>query len=826
MDTSSIRNQLLLFFRQMHFNNMPDDVMARFKDFSKNDDFTKNMENWKKDLLDQNGNPNDLPDLSSSLSDDEWKYLYKVFRDTFRSMDENKDSFLDDKKVSTFFNDSFGPNKLFSSGNLSPRFIQELSSLYNKIEQEALSLNNGDTAKFYKKILGDLKRDISSNLLNNIKTGNININDEKDIQKFLSAVRDSLPYDDEHQAEYSLINDKLYDIGQILEQDREFINQNKLEFFKENYKSIFKTLYTNKNIRNTFSNNGGSLITNRIERAVELTDYDNEQSEDYIPSKKQDKLTFSQELKKWKDDTYEDYLEKYMTLKGDRLFISFEAKNIVKAISSAKIKPTDGLAKILDESGKIKSTLKTKSPKSLIAFKYFEEILSDFKETMPKAFNGALKNGSQLRAVVSEMIISAIKKNKVHEAKVAMEILAIVRYGYTTSKTMDALSKDSFQIFSDKGLSWNKNEGVQYVTKAFDKTLKFATLGIGYGITALSNSINRTGTKFKGASSKLRKAIKQSDLERDNNIKDLKNKININQDEISQVQSYTSSLINKKQILDSKIQDNNTQINNLNRDVTNLDNAKSNLNNKVDQAKEQIKKLTDYINKVDEQKKKLEYKLNEVNAQIQEADNRIQFLNNKENMLNDKISKINDTKKINRLNGYVSVLESKKNEKINEINNNNAKISKLNSYIVSIETQINKRKNDINNANNQINNLKNYITSIEYQINTRENRIERLNERNDKFQNYVNTIENKTNEKNDYINFLNDKGNELNDNLQDLNAIDNLEKYKELMAYWDLVVSTKLDSFRFGSKKLKQKMFDLKKQNFIQNWNSNYQMVA
>ena len=654
MNTSNIRNQLLLFFRQMHFNNMPDDVMARFKDLEKNNDFTKNMEGWKKDLLNSAGNPNDLPDLDLLLTYDEWEYLYKEFRNAFRSMEENKESFSDDKNILNFFYDNFGQNKLFSNGNLSLQSIQKLSSLYSLIEQKAANLTNNNNAYFYTKILSDLKRDISGNLLIKIKTQTVTINDEKDIKKFLDAVRNSLIYDVNYQNEYTQINDELYDIGQILDQDKDFVNQTKIDYFRKNYSSVFKSLYSSKEIRNIFSNNGGHLIVNRIERAIGLTDYANKDSKDYLSPKRDDKLTFTQEVKKWKEDTYENYLEKYITLKGDRLFLSFEAKNIVKSISSAKIKPTDGLNKILEESSKIKDSLKSKSPKSVAAFEYFEKTMSEFKNTMPKAFNGSLKNGKQLRAIVSEMIISAIKNNKMHEAKVAMEILAIVRYGYTTSKTMNALSKDNFEIFSDKGLSWNKNEGVKYVTKAFDKTLKFATLGVGYGITALSNSIKRTGTKFKGGTEKLKKTIELQEQDRKTNISNLE--------------------------------------------------------------------------------------------------------------------KIRDKNKSDFLQSF-KILRLKRNEKR------------------ILESQLKHKPNDPI--------LLKDIQDVEKEI-TRQQ---------------------------DNIKFFSDRYKSAKSILSGLNKNNLLEKYKELVSYWDLVAGIKLDSFRLGSKKLKQKMFDKNKANFIKNWNSNYQML-
>ena len=138
-------------------------------------------------------------------------------------------------------------------------------------------------------------------------------------------------------------------------------------------------------------------------------------------------------------------------------------------------------------------------------FEWMEKTLDDLKNTMPKAFNGALKNGGQMRALVSELILNAVRDNKIDEAKTAMEVLSVVKYGYTTSKIMDTLraDKDLFTIFSDKDLSWNKG-GVEIVTNAMDKTIRFAFLTAGYAITGIGNAIRLNGSKFNGKTGRMK----------------------------------------------------------------------------------------------------------------------------------------------------------------------------------------------------------------------------------------------------------------------------------------------------------------------------------
>ena len=44
---------LLQYFMQLRFNNMPAEVMAKFKDYAKNDDFSGNMKHWKTHLMER-----------------------------------------------------------------------------------------------------------------------------------------------------------------------------------------------------------------------------------------------------------------------------------------------------------------------------------------------------------------------------------------------------------------------------------------------------------------------------------------------------------------------------------------------------------------------------------------------------------------------------------------------------------------------------------------------------------------------------------------------------------------------------------------------------
>ena len=199
-------------------------------------------------------------------------------------------------------------------------------------------------------------------------------------------------------------------------------------------------------------------------------------------------------------------MDKYIKLRGDRLYFSNSAQLIFKALTGAKFKPTDGLDKLLSSAGDIKKNLMYKSPRAVDHFDWINKTLGELKNTMPKAFAGALKTGRQMKAIVSELVIKAVRENKMDEAKTAMEVLSVVKYGYTTSKIMDALGNEKLSIFSDGGLSWNKNQAVQFVTNAMDKSIKAAFMGVGYLITMGGNAIRLNGSKFNGKTGRIKGA--------------------------------------------------------------------------------------------------------------------------------------------------------------------------------------------------------------------------------------------------------------------------------------------------------------------------------
>lgn len=505
---------LLKYYQQLNFNNMPAEVRVQFDSYAKAKDFRGNMKDWDKNLTDDDGENKPLPDAveefvdgNGNVNDVEWEKLFKAFQNAFRSMDANKKSFKDNKKANDFLKEYFGDGKLFTlftSSQQVSRYIDQLSNVLAGAQKDAIysSIQNSTSLFEDRAEYNDFLKDIADKKYNSdIKVRNKLIR----VAGYLYNGLQNDSFNKNHALENELNSLNLMGITSGFD-DTGLMDPQKLAYFKRNYNSLLKDLYSETKIREVFAANDNGKISKHLDEALAKTDYANKESKDYVPPKRTEELTLKQQISNWVSDTYEDYLKKYVTLRGDRQFFSPEAKLIVKAIDGAKIKPTDGLEKVLNESKKIKDNLIYKSPAATDAFEYFEKVMGELKSTMGKTFAGALKNGRQMRAVIEEMALHAVRNGKVKEAKVAMEVISVLKYGITTSRVMDAIKKEPMTVFSDKSLSWNKNKGVQFVTQAIDKGIKTAFMGVGYGVTMIGNKIRLSGRKFHGKSKRLSSA--------------------------------------------------------------------------------------------------------------------------------------------------------------------------------------------------------------------------------------------------------------------------------------------------------------------------------
>lgn len=502
---------LLQYYKQLRFNNMPPAVRAQFDVYLKADDFRGHMKDWKKELT-TNGVNNPMPDPTEAngaweLSDDEWEKLFRAFQDAFRAMDADKKSFKDNKDANDFLNEYFGDLRLFSNGVASDDAEQEIQGNFKTFLE-----SNRQVLEVAFKQWGLTDGDFSySDLMNGIRDKEYNTS-----PKFQQKIKDVAQYVAYYMRQPDFVNSlgpnaqvNLPNFEKVEKGfDDDQIDPLKLDYFKRNHRDLLDTLNKKSKVYNVFKTYDKGKISKPLDEATEKVDYGNKESDDYVPPKRDDELTPWQQLSKNIGDTWSDYMDKYTKFRGDRLYMSDSAKAIVKALDDKKVqmKPTDGLGKLVENTDAIKTNLLYKSPTATKHFEWMAKTLKELQSTMPKAFNGALQNGRQMRALVSELIMTAVRDGKMDEAKSAMEVLSVIKYGYTTSKIMDALGKENLTVFSDGKLSWNKNQGVQFVTNAMDKSIKAAFMGIGYGITIVGNAYNLHGSKFNQATGRMKQA--------------------------------------------------------------------------------------------------------------------------------------------------------------------------------------------------------------------------------------------------------------------------------------------------------------------------------
>ncbi len=594
-----MKDFLIQYFSQKRFDDMSPGVRAQYDDFVKSGDMTGHMKAWHSDY---EGHEVPNPEDDTVISDDELAKLYKEFLAAFSSLDakrgklENSVS-LDDRngKILSFMKDYFGPGKLFEPAQATPEAEAEIIDLVAYLESPAMAPYAATLLKQHGIVESQEKYD---DFINDLKGKKYN-SDQELKGKIIDLVG-SLNWS-QQQGDISgvpslkhLTKDK-FDVDQF--------TGTKPNEFRTELKDMLNTLYRNKKIREAFP---ATSVTSAFDTAKSQVAYDDANSKDYVPEKPDDKLSWPQAMSKWVGDTYSDTLEKFIKFRGDTMYFSLHAKQMVGAIEKVGLKPTDGLGKILDEKSKILEKLAAK-PKAREQFELMTKWLGKAKDKKPKAFEKALQNGRQMRSIVMYVISEATKEDKIDEAKAVLEVLSVIKYGYTTSKIMDKLSGelDKFSVLSDPNMSWNKgNECMQMITSAMDKSVAFALKGVGLGITMVGNAIFKSGTKTKGKLSD--EALELHNAAEIENAEKIERKRNAIQAKQQQIDGYTTGLNTAEgrdateaynKYKDAKKARDDTQkiideYNNLNTDKGNLETANHNLNTEIAALNAELNRIT------------------------------------------------------------------------------------------------------------------------------------------------------------------------------------------------------------------------------------------
>lgn len=304
-----------------------------------------------------------------------------------------------------------------------------------------------------------------------------------------------------------VLPDGLLDSDQISEIYQAIItpkdpSRTQLSQFMAGKEGLFGKLVTNEKLREKFvSKDAEGDITKWINKGLAETNY--KDGDHALTPKYSDRKTFWNRAQDNIKDWYVDTIGK-LNDKHTRHIYSTEARFIVPELIEKGVKPTDGTKKILDTFGDINSKLPNPVQKKL---KWIKETMTKMSGT--DFFKDALKDGDQMRQLVQEIVKAAAHDDKKEEAKVALEMLAVMRYTITTSSIRDKLNKTPLNLFSDSNLSWNKGV-LADVTKVLDKTIHTVMMGAFETGNMAKNAIKENGVKFKEGTARLDKRTTDS----------------------------------------------------------------------------------------------------------------------------------------------------------------------------------------------------------------------------------------------------------------------------------------------------------------------------
>ena len=520
MHMASMKDFLNTYYQRLIFNEMSYEQFVTFCEYIKGGNATSKQKEWAKKYLKKDATGKytidantglyereDVPipsDATEGLGDvthtpEEWEKLYKAFRSTFQRMASSRDDLSDEAKK--FLDEHFGATKVFQPAQITAVGKHKIENDLYPLLQNHKSVLEGRLKNAYPPVLSD---DFTyQNLLDAIKDKKYQT--DTDVR---DRVMNAVSYVDGErmplQAQYGVTVPNFTGYENWIDDS---VQPDKLAAFAAECDSMLKKIRSDKKVREAFGSYDSGKITGPLNKALNDQKYDDANSEDYVQPKRYEKLSITEKISEWCGDKYSDLFEKYAKLKGDALYFSDEAKLICKNLPD-DLKKTDNLDTVLTALSKTKEKLTAKHQLNAIKhLEWFEKTMGELKnaKNMKKTYAGALQHGGQLRELVKEVMIKAVKESEsdssaIDKAKTTLEMLSVLHFGFTTSKIMDTIKDTDFSLFSDSKLSWNKNETMQFVTKALDRTVKFAFMGIGYGITMAKNAYSLSKTKIKSYS--------------------------------------------------------------------------------------------------------------------------------------------------------------------------------------------------------------------------------------------------------------------------------------------------------------------------------------
>ena len=261
----------------------------------------------------------------------------------------------------------------------------------------------------------------------------------------------------------------------------------KSKFTRGEHAEIFDRIISKDKLRDAVTARGGD-IAKWISAGLNESNY--KDGDDKVGQKFTDRKRLfgraESAVKGYFSDTWDKWGNKHK-----RHIYQTHARYVVDALFKEKVKPTDGLGKVLEKLDGISAKQPVPVQKQI---KWMKEKLGALSNTTQ--FKEALTHGGQMQQIVKDIVAAVKSDADMESAKMTLETLAVMSSTMATSGVREELHKMDFTIFSDPSMSFNKG-GLGVLTKAVDKTLRFATLAVYEAGNFVANAIKKSGGRIK-----------------------------------------------------------------------------------------------------------------------------------------------------------------------------------------------------------------------------------------------------------------------------------------------------------------------------------------
>lgn len=500
-----IKQYMIDLVRQLNLRHMDGPRRAQLADWKKKGVATTKQASW---------DPNaPLPSRDEAkygdLTDDEAQELYQTLVILMRDL--QLDSSLEDNKDVQDFIKEFVQQKPGDKGFIQPYTVEPIANASELAKY--IDANKGDLARFFKnndKITAKSLRKLQEALENgNYRT---DIKAQEILKIFLDEISYYVQYGDPEKLPAKEMpsnwvdgfHNLLTDADEILKKlDTPVLNPAPIDLIglgvfetstnrpvghqDGKIDGFFDRIISKDKLRDAVTARGGD-IAKWIKKGLDESNY--KEGNNQVSQKFDDRKRFfgraESKVKGFFADTWDKLGNKHK-----RHIYQTNARFIVDALFKEKVKPADGLGKVLEKLDGIAAKQPVPVQEQI---KWMKEKLGAMSNTTQ--FKEALTHGGQMQKIVNDIIAGVNSDGDMEKAMVTLETLAVMSSTMVTSGVREELHKMDFTIFSDPSLSFNKG-GLGVLTKAIDKTLRFATLAVYEAGNFLVNAVKKSGGKVK-----------------------------------------------------------------------------------------------------------------------------------------------------------------------------------------------------------------------------------------------------------------------------------------------------------------------------------------